>query len=83
MVGRGGRVALDLPDPHPTAIAATVVDFVNASQLFATFDLSGATPGSYSLKVQQGAQSATATSTFHVVAVPSPAPLAVGVEKHG
>jgi len=60
-----------------TTINATAVDFVNASQLFATFNLTGAAAGNYTLKVQQAAQSATAPTTFQVVAVPSPAPLNV------
>ena len=62
-----------------TTITATAIDFANASQLFATFNLTGSAVGSYSLKVQQGAQSATAAANFQVVAVPSPAPLSVAL----
>ncbi|HQU42335.1 MAG TPA: CARDB domain-containing protein, partial [Pirellulales bacterium] len=57
-------------------INASAVDFVSASQLFATFNLAGATAGSYALKVQQGVQSATAPTPFQVVAA-SPASLNV------
>ena len=37
-----------------TTINASAIDFVNASQIFATFNLAGAAVGSYTLKVQQG-----------------------------
>ena len=51
-----------------TTIDASAMDFVNASQMFATFNLAGAAVGNYALSVQQGAQSVTAPSTFQVVA---------------
>ena len=51
-----------------TTINASAIDFVNASQIFATFNLAGAAVGNYTLSVQQGAQSVTAPSTFQVVA---------------
>jgi RHS repeat-associated protein len=51
-----------------TVLNATAIDFVNASQLFATFNLTGAAVGGYTLSVQQGTQSATAASKFQVVA---------------
>ncbi|HQU43589.1 MAG TPA: hypothetical protein PK867_12310, partial [Pirellulales bacterium] len=59
-----------------TTIDSSAVDFVSPSQLFATFNLSGAAAGAYTLKVTQGAQSATAAATFQVVAA-SPAALNV------
>ena len=37
-----------------TTINASTVDFVSASQLFATFNLTGAAVGNYTLNVQQG-----------------------------
>ena len=49
-----------------TPIAASAIDFVSASQLFATFSLAGAATGNYTLKVQQGTLSATAPTTFQV-----------------
>ena len=55
-----------------TILNASSMDFVNASQMFATFNLTGAAVGFYSLNVQQGAQSATAPSTFQVVAANAP-----------
>jgi RHS repeat-associated protein len=61
------------------AIVATTVDFVNAGQLFATFNLAGATPGSYGVEVQQGAPSATAPSAFQVTATATQAPLGVAL----
>ncbi len=60
-----------------TTISAAAIDFASASQLFATFNLTGDAAGSYTLKVQQAAQSATAAATFTVVAAPSPALLNV------
>ncbi len=59
-----------------TTINDSTMDFVNASQMFATFNLTGVTPGNYTLSVQQGAQTVTAPSTFQVVAA-SPASLNV------
>jgi RHS repeat-associated protein/uncharacterized repeat protein (TIGR01451 family) len=47
-------------------ITAAAIDYVSASQIFATFNLTGATVGSYTLSVQQGAQSATAPVPFQV-----------------
>ncbi|HEX4148810.1 MAG TPA: CARDB domain-containing protein, partial [Pirellulales bacterium] len=55
----------------PTTLNATAIDFVSSSQLFATFNLAGAAVGSYALSVQQGGQTATAASTFNVVAAPA------------
>jgi RHS repeat-associated protein len=57
-----------------TTINASSIDFVSASQIFATFNLAGAAVGNYALSVHQGSQSVTAPSTFHVVAA-SPASL--------
>ena len=51
-----------------TTINATAIDFVSASQIYATFNLAGATAGNYTLSVQQGSQSVTAPTSFQVVA---------------
>jgi RHS repeat-associated protein/uncharacterized repeat protein (TIGR01451 family) len=51
-----------------STISASSVDFINASQIFATFNLTGAAVGNYSLGVQQGAMSVHAPGTFQVVA---------------
>ena len=55
-----------------TTINASAVDFVSASQLFATFNLTNAASGNYTLKVQQTQQgvpqSATELTPFQVVA---------------
>ena len=78
--GNGGNMTIEIDGANflPTAaatltlggttITASTVDFVSASQLFATFNVTGATAGSYTLAVKQGAQSATAPTTFQVVA---------------
>ncbi|MGO9114375.1 MAG: beta strand repeat-containing protein, partial [Thermoguttaceae bacterium] len=52
---------------NSATINATSIQFVNASKIFAVFNLAGVATGNYTLKVQQGAQSATAPTTFHVV----------------
>ncbi|HUY34489.1 MAG TPA: carboxypeptidase regulatory-like domain-containing protein, partial [Pirellulales bacterium] len=75
---RGATASLTLA---AATLNATAIDFVNASQLFATFNLVGAAAGAYTLSVQQGAQSATAPTTFHVVAAnPVSDPLAVTLD---
>ena len=51
-------------------INAASVEFVSSSQLFATFNLSGAGVGAYTLSVQQDGQTASAGSAFNVVAAP-------------
>lgn len=51
-----------------TTINALALDFVNPSQMFATFNLAGAVVGNYTLSVKQGAQSVSAPTTFQVVA---------------
>jgi YD repeat-containing protein len=50
-----------------TTINASAMDFVNASKMFATFNLAGAAVGDYTLSVQQGTQTVTAPSKFQVV----------------
>ncbi len=50
------------------SIAASSIDFVSASQIFATFDLDGASVGNYTLSVEQGSQALRATTSFHVIA---------------
>jgi RHS repeat-associated protein/uncharacterized repeat protein (TIGR01451 family) len=59
-----------------TIINTSAIDFVNASQVYATFNLAGAAAGNYTLAVQQGSQSATAATPFQVAAASS-APLSV------
>jgi hypothetical protein len=59
-----------------TTIAASAIDFVSASQVFATFNLSGAVVGSYTLSVQQGDQAVTVPTPFQVTAA---APAALDV----
>ncbi|MCY2987649.1 MAG: hypothetical protein NTY19_07265, partial [Planctomycetota bacterium] len=49
-----------------TILNATAVNYVSASKIYATFDLFGAAPGFYTVMVQQGTQSATASSPFEV-----------------
>ena len=78
--GNAGNVTVEIGGTNfaPTATAsltlggttfnATAVDFVSASQMYATFDLAGATAGSYTLSVRQGSQSLTAPTSFQVVA---------------
>ncbi|MHB1561134.1 MAG: beta strand repeat-containing protein [Isosphaeraceae bacterium] len=51
-----------------TTLTATAIDFVSASQIYATFDLAGAAPGEDILSVQQGSQAVTAPTSFQVVA---------------
>src|SRR5439155_2290134 len=62
-----------------TTISASAVNFVSASQLFATFNLTGAAAGSYTLSVRQGGQSVTAPTPFQVTAA-TPGTLAVVVK---
>jgi RHS repeat-associated protein/uncharacterized repeat protein (TIGR01451 family) len=78
--GNGGSVTIEIDGtnftPQTTAsltlgattIAASAIDFVNASQIFATFNLSGAAAGSYTLTVQQGSQSVMVPTPFQVTA---------------
>ena len=50
-----------------TSLSATALDFVSASQVFATFSLPGGqTMGDYTVSVQQGGQSAIAPTAFQV-----------------
>jgi len=50
-----------------TTFNSTAIDFVSASELFATFNLAGAASGAYTLNVHQGAQSVMAASPFQVI----------------
>jgi RHS repeat-associated protein len=50
-----------------TEIAATFVDFRGPSLLFATFDLSGSTAGSYDVRVTDGARQTTSPSAFEIL----------------
>jgi RHS repeat-associated protein len=59
-------------------IAASTIEFVNAGQLFATFELAHATIGDYTVAVQQGTDMATAPTSFSVVAA-NTAPLAISL----
>ena len=54
-----------------TMVNASSIDFVSASQIFATFNLTGATAGTYAVNVKQGAQSVTAPTTFLLTAAAS------------
>jgi RHS repeat-associated protein len=53
---------------NSTTISSSAIDYVNAGQVYATFNLGGAATGNYILGVQQGGQSATAPSQFQVTA---------------
>jgi RHS repeat-associated protein/uncharacterized repeat protein (TIGR01451 family) len=86
--GNAGNVTVEIDGTNFTAstaanlklgshtIAASAIDFVSASQLFATFNLTGMAAGSYTLSVQQGAQSAVSVAPFHVTAA-SPGSLSI------
>ena len=77
--GNGGNVTVEIDGANLTPAAtaslslggatlpATAIDFGSATQIYATFNLTGAAVGNYSLKVQQGSQSATAPTPFQVV----------------
>ena len=58
-----------------TTLDATAIDYVNESQVYATFSLARASIGNYTLAVQQGAQSATASTSFHLVSATTGNPL--------
>ncbi len=51
-----------------TTITATSIDYVSSGQIYATFPLSGAAVGNYTLAVKQGGQSVNAATPFQVVA---------------
>ena len=52
-----------------TTVPAAAIDFVNASQIFATFNLLGVAPNNYTVSVRQGGgQPATAPAQFQVTA---------------
>jgi RHS repeat-associated protein len=77
--GNGGNVTIEIDGTNFTSAAtasltlggntinASAIDFVSAAQIYATFNLTGAALGNYTLKVQQGASSATAATPFAVV----------------
>ena len=50
-----------------TTLDATAIDYVNESQIYATFDLAGASIGGYTLDVQQATQSAASATGFQVI----------------
>ncbi len=78
--GNAGNVTIEIDGTNFTTAAsaslsfngntinASSIKFASASQIFATFNLTGAAVGAYTLKVQQGQQTATAPSTFQVTA---------------
>ncbi len=78
--GNAGNVTVEIDGTNFTAAAAasltlngntinaSAVNFASASQIFATFNLTGAAVGAYTLTVQQGQQAATAPTTFQVTA---------------
>jgi RHS repeat-associated protein len=51
-----------------TTINAAAIDYVSASRIYVTFNLTGASAGSYILSVQQGTQSTTEPNPFKVMA---------------
>ncbi len=59
-------------------VEASAVDFVSASQIFATFNLSTSVAGAYLLTVEQGGQSVNAQTLFQVLAA-GPAPITVAL----
>ena len=81
--GNAGNVTIEIDGtnftPATTAsltlggvtLNASAIDFINASQLFATFNLAAAAAGNYTLSVKQGPQSTPASATFGVVAANS------------
>ncbi len=54
-----------------TTLTAASIDFISASQVYATFDLTGAVPGTVILSVQQGSQAVTAPTPFQIVTAPA------------
>ena len=58
-----------------TTLTASAISYVDSGLLYATFNLTGAAYGAYTLKVIQGTQSVTAKTPFQVVAAPNVAPL--------
>ncbi|MGO9922159.1 MAG: beta strand repeat-containing protein, partial [Isosphaeraceae bacterium] len=58
-------------------INSASIYYQNASQIFATFDLTGAAVGSYTLNVQVGPNSATAPTKFNVVPASTGEPLSL------
>ena len=85
--GNGGNATVEIDGanfaPNATAslnlgattINASSVQFLSASKLVAVFNLNGVAIGNYTLKVQQGAQTASANSAFQVVAATTGNPL--------
>jgi len=60
-------------------INASAIQFVNSSQLFATFNLSGAAIGSYALEVMDGGQTVTTPNAFNVTAASAGNPIKIAL----
>ena len=90
--GNGGNATVEIDGtnfaPNATAtltlggatITATSIQYVSASQIFAVFNLTGAAVGNYTLQVQQGGESATASAPFQVVAATTGNPLVYSLD---
>lgn len=64
-----------------TTLNAISIDYVSAAQVFATFNLSGAAVGTYTLAVSSVGQTAVAPTPFQVTAASSPSnPVQVTLE---
>ena len=64
-----------------TTLSAISIDYVSAAQVFATFNLSGAAVGTYTLAVSSGGQTAVSPTPFQVTAASSPSnPVQVTLE---
>ncbi len=68
----GGTTVSLVPHGGGTAITATSVTFQSSTTLFVQFNLAGAAPGSYDVKVTSGAQQATDPSSFTVTSTAVP-----------
>jgi RHS repeat-associated protein len=84
--GNGGNVTIEIDGNNLTrdttatltlagnVLNATTIEYSSASQIFATFDLMGATVGSYDVAVHAGINTSTAASRFQVTAAIEPLP---------
>lgn len=90
--GNSGQVTIEIdgtnftPDAtasltlNGTVFHAVSVEYISASQIFATFDLNGAIAGGYTVGVQAGANSATSPTPFQVIqANPGSLDIALGL----
>ncbi|MDR3663972.1 MAG: RHS repeat-associated core domain-containing protein, partial [Mycobacterium sp.] len=66
-----------------TTLSASAIDFVSASQLYATFNLAGTATGGYTLSLKQGNASVSAPGTFSVsAAVPGSLNFVLGTPQY-